>query len=268
MSRCSPSLLIETSVKVNGESLDCLVIACSDLCSACKFIHCKTFNQSTSAYRPYITAIVAFEMEADESEEASYKLLTSYELLENILSHLPTKDLVRSQRVCRAWKDVTMRSQLLRKHLFLMPDICEAVDVPWTSGRSYSPPDFMKLHPIISEDSFFFYSYRSSYNDWSVLLNMFDVKHLLEWTDRRWTAMLITQPPSKPALVTLYAATRGPRVYEKRFKDSGGIRIGVMMEAMMVMSEYFEEQATDEDLVRSPWLLRVRGGFADDEYAR
>lgn len=51
----------------------------------------------------------------------SDKVIATYELLENILSHLDTRDLVRIQRVSFAFESTIKRSKVLQQSLFLVP---------------------------------------------------------------------------------------------------------------------------------------------------
>jgi len=48
----------------------------------------------------------------------------TFELLENVLLHLPLQDLIRMQPLCHAVKSVTTEPPALRKKLFLRPDPC------------------------------------------------------------------------------------------------------------------------------------------------
>ncbi|KAK5710217.1 hypothetical protein LTR17_019052 [Elasticomyces elasticus] len=52
----------------------------------------------------------------------THEVLATPELLEAILLHLPLKDLLFSQNVCRAWKAVIDTSPSITKALFLVPD--------------------------------------------------------------------------------------------------------------------------------------------------
>ena len=56
-----------------------------------------------------------------DDHSASDQVLTTYELVETILHHLPTKDLLLNQCVCREWRDVIARSQKLQRDLFFLP---------------------------------------------------------------------------------------------------------------------------------------------------
>lgn len=51
----------------------------------------------------------------------SARVLGTYELLEEIMLHLPLKTLLLSKRVSKAWEDVWTKSHQVQKALFLMP---------------------------------------------------------------------------------------------------------------------------------------------------
>lgn len=50
---------------------------------------------------------------------ASTAAFGTYELLEQVLLHLPVKDLLLSQRVAKGWRDLVQRSGRIRRALFL-----------------------------------------------------------------------------------------------------------------------------------------------------
>ena len=52
---------------------------------------------------------------------AASTVFGTYELLENILHALPTRDILLGQRVNRDWRDVVKRSHKLQRALFIMP---------------------------------------------------------------------------------------------------------------------------------------------------
>ena len=52
---------------------------------------------------------------------ASLEVLETYELVELTLLHLPLKDLLLAQRVCKGWQSVWKRSQNIQRALFLLP---------------------------------------------------------------------------------------------------------------------------------------------------
>lgn len=52
---------------------------------------------------------------------AAAAVFKPYELLDQTLLHLPLKDLLLCQRVCKQWQALVQRSQLARKALFLEP---------------------------------------------------------------------------------------------------------------------------------------------------
>lgn len=181
-------------------------------------------------------------MANNDSREASRKLLSTYELVENILSHLPTKDLARSSEVCGTWKDVTMRSQLLRTHLFLIPQVVKVATVPPMLVPAHSDRWSIKPHPILLRNDIDFSIYAPHFGyEWGFDLSVSDVKEMLEWTDKHWTTLLMTQPPSKMAVVRFKPSDLSKYIYKEDFIDEEGIKMGVMRQGMMVVSKYYEK---------------------------
>jgi len=52
---------------------------------------------------------------------AAGRVLSTYELLENILLHLPLRQILLSQRISKSFRDLVQRSPNLRRVLFLKP---------------------------------------------------------------------------------------------------------------------------------------------------
>ncbi|KAK3632714.1 hypothetical protein LTR56_016184 [Elasticomyces elasticus] len=67
----------------------------------------------------------------------THQVLVTTELLEAILLHLPLKDLLFSQEVCRHWKAVAEQSPSIKKALFLVPDTQPDLVMPTTNPTPY-----------------------------------------------------------------------------------------------------------------------------------
>ncbi|USW53060.1 Putative F-box domain-containing protein [Septoria linicola] len=61
------------------------------------------------------------ELCAQARDSPSTRVFKTYELLENILLHLPLRTLLLSQRVNKSFQDVICRSQKIKQALFLEP---------------------------------------------------------------------------------------------------------------------------------------------------
>lgn len=73
------------------------------------------------------------KMPATTSTSASTRAFANYDLLEDILLHLPLRDLLFSRRVCKQWNGVQDTSARVRKALFLEPFHQEKVYYPSAS---------------------------------------------------------------------------------------------------------------------------------------
>jgi len=71
----------------------------------------------------------------------THNVLTTYELLENILWRLPFKDLTRIQRVSKRWHNVTIRSKTLQKQLHHFSE--PMFDSRTLTGR--------EVHPLLAQ---------------------------------------------------------------------------------------------------------------------
>ncbi|KAM3414257.1 hypothetical protein BST61_g10912 [Cercospora zeina] len=74
-----------------------------------------------------------------EQSDACHNLLNTTELLENILSQLPIKDLLFAQRVCKTWKNCIDHSTTLQRGLFFAPTDLEPTDIDGILFQGPSP---------------------------------------------------------------------------------------------------------------------------------
>ena len=56
-----------------------------------------------------------------EPESASERVGRIVELVENVLQHLPYRDILSAQYVCHQWKDIINTSKIVRAQIFLAP---------------------------------------------------------------------------------------------------------------------------------------------------
>lgn len=190
-------------------------------------------------------------MDTNEPESASHKLLTTYELLENILSHLSTENLAQSQRVCRTWKDVIARSQLLRRHLFLEPDSRKDRISTNNVGSQHSDSPPFEPHPILSREGSRDDHYSKSNSRWYCELSLRVVERMCQWTDKHWTNMLMTQPPLKKVTVLAWAGRDLKSIYEEDFHDGKGVKMGVLVEATEKMTEFVDTPGAKDNFLFS-----------------
>ena len=92
-------------------------------------------------------ALVAREQRAAAAREraavAFAALMNTAELLEHLLLHVPARDLLVSQRVCRHFRDIVVTSKKLRRHLLLLPPVT-AAHGKWGVVETSAPWAWMK----------------------------------------------------------------------------------------------------------------------------
>ncbi|CAK1366935.1 uncharacterized protein RHO25_011659 [Cercospora beticola] len=76
-----------------------------------------------------------FELRANVLQsDACHNLFNTVELLENILSKLPIKDLLFAQSVCKTWKNCIAHSKILQRGLFLAPPKLKPIEMIYDTG--------------------------------------------------------------------------------------------------------------------------------------
>jgi len=76
-------------------------------------------------------------MPATTSPTASTKVFANYDLLEDILLHLPIRDLLLSKRVCQQWSGMQDTSSRVRKALFIEPFHAQKIYYPSASKQHW-----------------------------------------------------------------------------------------------------------------------------------
>lgn len=204
-------------------------------------------------------------MAQTEQLPAIEKVLTNYELLEHIFSHLELIDLMRIQQVCQNWHVLASRSQLLQQRLYL-----QAVDKKTTptsksahfnEDQCSSPGanvDYIP-HPLFS--NVFVFRSRSS---WSLHFLPSDLARLLSLRGMRWRDMFITQPPVRKLFVRVNLNTWAA-VDSTSVSNSNGVKLGGVMRAINevlvrngVLVRHFGGESNPDDRVRK-WLKESSG---------
>ena len=150
------------------------------------------------------------------------QVFATYELLEGVLHHLPTRDLLLAQRVNRDFRDVITRSHKLQRALFLIPagqkpsdqasDVADtdsalarlSMDnrVPWSSRESGIPMT-VYINPLLED-------LLATLADESEVKNEHRLQRSYRYPEASWRNMLLSQPPAKVFLVYTRTAW-GPR---------------------------------------------------------
>lgn len=103
-----------------------------------------------------ITAL--FESRANVSQsDACHNLFNTVELLENILSKLPIKDLLFAQSVCKTWKNCIEHSKILQQGLFFATTDLEPIEVKYDRkefGGHGTILEYTESESAISDDEF------------------------------------------------------------------------------------------------------------------
>lgn len=170
-------------------------------------------------------------------------VLDVFELLEHILAYLPTKDLARSQRVCRQFQGVIDRSKSLQQQLFLLPRPA-TLWLGWRhekgsvgmrpnftrdathAGLSYTDP-IGTLHPALQDGRWEPIGYPKAPTS-----TTFDLNGMMEWPPGgQWECSFITQPPSVTAVLTYWALdgrAQTARQRSLRLEDADGVTLGAV----------------------------------------
>jgi hypothetical protein len=151
-------------------------------------------------------------------------VISTTELLENILMFLPMKDLLLAQRVSRNWKAVITKSISLQQRLFFVPrkaDFCWELEVrseypqmkwPKQVDREHKLPETLpdgiermtlvnhgQMNPLIFRTAGDINMWDYAYDEGGTILQpMPDLQHpSAQYPKASWRGMLISQPPTK-----------------------------------------------------------------------
>lgn len=76
------------------------------------------------------------------TDKASTKVLTSFDLVEDIILYLPIREVLLTKRVCKAWENVHDESTRVKKALFLIPATEDRIYYPdCDQPKWYLTPD-------------------------------------------------------------------------------------------------------------------------------
>lgn len=199
------------------------------------------------------------------SHAAATAVLNTNELLELILTHLPIRDLARSQRVCRLFLGLTLTSPILQTKLFHRPapanahlqwawspqvgdyenweptylttsptptDIADAA----TNGISIEPIGV--LHPALDEG-------RTPYGLSHTIETKFDWNRMRTWAcnDGNWREMHVTQPPSTEISVSYKKRHETPIDSDSKImlEDPTGIRLGAILDKTLELLQHWSD---------------------------
>lgn len=147
------------------------------------------------------------------------------ELLEQILLHLPMRDVLLAQRVCTRWRSVIIHSNRLQRALYFVPS-------PIPSGSC--PP--LVHNPLIASAFAAYFSfptanYRKPYNTYVILKSTEKPwEDSVKRKDASWRRMLIAQPPAYNVLVLdQRVAPDYDDCFEERAKDTEGVKLGQLL---------------------------------------
>lgn len=191
-------------------------------------------------------------------------VLATSELLENILSNLPLKDLVRAEQVNTDFANVVERSKTLKTTLFLQPGDYE---VPNQDENPFHPDFFLwylvppghktivksgprleKPNPLLqaagwSPNTRFWY--QPFGQDWVSDLDWDFVECLLGTKGQSWEMMFVTQPSTYAVFVEILQVLPfdDVRRFRRRWKGHdclnvrkpGGVRMGEVVDAIQAM---------------------------------
>ena len=198
------------------------------------------------------------------SSQAVYRVYSTFELLEDILLRLPTRQILVLQRVCRLWKTTIENSNRIQQELFFQP-----------AAKDYDKNSEIKVNPLIIEKFNVHWGNRNRADGlWN---NNVDSKRVLirnyivdewEWQckplayypnrlyarapesraftyrDASWRRMLVSRPPETNAKLTEIHSWDGDFWIEPRvtaFSVGKPIRMG----------DVFQDQATARQNLKS-----------------
>lgn len=152
------------------------------------------------------------------------------EIAENILAHLPMKDLLLAQRVAKGWRDLITSSPALQELLFMRPRQSKATQDVLSDGmpvREFNPLLIKHMPMWFSSDE---EAYRQSVKDapWAQTVS----RLLFLRKDASWRSMLLAQPP-----FTIFECVQQVTVYGGDGLSAGcmeqqdGVRMGLAYDA-------------------------------------
>ncbi|KAF2815063.1 uncharacterized protein BDZ99DRAFT_189889 [Mytilinidion resinicola] len=166
---------------------------------------------------------------------ATSRVLSTTELLEHILLHLPPPSLLFAQRICTTWRSLIQRSLPLQRALFLAPTaqpLLVSSDPPYTL-----PP----VNPFLKSAFAGHIDRHSKPMRWVTAQGEHCIVFVVrvvsaEWPDAfkypeaSWRQMLLTQPPVKAASVMDFSGVGlavGPRRGVAHFeaRNEEGVRM-------------------------------------------
>lgn len=180
----------------------------------------------------------------------SSSVLTTYELVEHILSYLDFLDLIRAHQVCQQWRNIAVRAQLLRYHLYLEPHSYEKDSSTSTVMRKVGRT--LRPNPILS------YSPRHGFTNFpcEISLRYNDVVRMLKWQSGIWQDMLMSIPPPRKVVIRIGGA-RWSGDYDTITNESG-IRLGEVRSSMLGLLKAKNGDELKEDLMRKVEMLGLR----------
>ncbi|KAK8155192.1 hypothetical protein BKA80DRAFT_313232 [Phyllosticta citrichinensis] len=178
---------------------------------------------------------------------AAHQVLSTIELLEQVLLQLPFQSLISAHQVCHIWNATIRHSTTLQRELFLAPVPCRRgkhqnaslKDVPLNHGDLKKSPRIVKpqLNKLLAkkfrlgilndpeEDYDGGYMPMVSYGGDTILRG--DRAH--DPKEASWRKMLITQPPARRVEIAVFHVEDG--LTEKDcVSDEEGVRMGQMVE--------------------------------------
>lgn len=185
---------------------------------------------------------------------AAARVLSTYELLESILSHTSTICVAHCRRVNHYWSQVINQSKNLQQRLFFLPargrwvlttgpDEVQVVDnatVTYKRSDIVRIPAFLRpsavrtlnvvqLHPLLTSEPI----PGADKNLWNTVMSKFSPSKLLSLPDGPWQQMLISQPAVNRA--SLYFGYDGNFRHEAKLTDESGIKLYHIIQAVESM---------------------------------
>ncbi|KAK2734171.1 hypothetical protein FQN55_002912 [Onygenales sp. PD_40] len=199
------------------------------------------------------------------------KALSVIEILETILLHLPTKDLLLSQRVCRKWKNVIFGSIKLQQELFFYP----IEPRPFTSRSDSSQTgkeagdQYYRVNALLCDIVFENWDIfcHDKFGHLTMSCNLRDASSEIEKATSNhsasWRRMHLSQPPA--TVVICYEHESHERFPgcdrpDAMFRNPDGVRMeGIVDWKSSVQGAQGEDYSSDEDEDQG------QGGVSHDE---
>ncbi|KAJ7758761.1 hypothetical protein B0H14DRAFT_402547 [Mycena olivaceomarginata] len=177
-------------------------------------------EKSLSLITPFSEPLTAMAIARDE-------VISTPELLEHTLAHLPMRDLLTvAPLVSKAWQAITL-SPVLQRALFFEPDL--------TGTQPVENPLLVELFPP------FFLLPSGDWPPWSWPGNASRFKEM-SWVtapdafkreDASWRRMLVTQPPTRTMVVTHMTHSRIGDFEQRAVLKDLSLRMGVLYDIAM-----------------------------------